>query len=550
MHAWDQIRNREKVKHGDLRPATAEFGRHAARAIAHLATALTAGTYRPDPLSSHRARKRTSGTRRLVTATPRDRIVERAILNILDTVVDRLLLPTSFGYRRGLGVDDAVCALISARDAGACWFLRADIERCFDSIPRSAALAALSDHGIDAPWIGVIALLLDREVTGHHPGSGLHQGAALSPLLANLVLDRVDREVTASGLEIVRYGDDLAVPLYSRDEAPESLAVLRRATAAQGLRLHEDKLQVDDITVGVHFLGQTVNTTTEAVEKTARPTKATVFVSGPNALLRSKGDRLRVEVDGVDKLSLSLFRLRQIVCHGRVGVTTALLHRVMGLGIDVVFLSEHGRYIGRCASTGHIRAGRRRYQYGAAAQPQTCLAIAKMIIVGKLTNLRTGLMRWSRSRLLSQAVEAVSRIERCREQVRHAGTIAEIMGHEGTATAAYFQHIRLLVGPEWEFVARTRRPPTDRVSSLLSFGYALLTMELIAAAEIAGLDPYVGFLHAGGRGRPSLALDLIEVPQRCGRFDRDAADQDENDHHRRLPVGPRAGHPAHRRCPT
>lgn len=508
--AWEQIRNRERAKHGDLRPATAEFAGHAARTIAHLASAITAGTYQPDPLATHRARKRSGGTRRLVTATPRDRVVERAVLNILDPVVDRLLLPTSFGYRRGLGVNDALSCLIGARDAGAGWVLRADIERCFDSIPRSTALEVLNEHGIVPPWAWVIALLLNRQVTGAQACTGLYQGAALSPLMANLVLDRVDREVTASGIELVRYGDDLAVPLYARDEAPRSLAVLRRATAAQGLQLHEDKSLIEDVNVGVHFLGQTVTDTTQAKDTTARPVKATVFVSGPNALLRSKGDRLRVEIDGEVKLSLSLLRLRQVVCHGRVGVTTPLLHRVMGLGIDVVFLSDHGRYIGRCASTGHIRAGRRRHQYIAAAQPETCLAVAKMIIIGKLTNLRTGLMRWSRNQVLTQASQAVSQIERCRDQVVNAQTIGEVMGHEGTATAAYFRHLSVLVGPEWEFRARTRRPPTDRVSSMLSFGYALLTMELIAATEIAGLDPYVGFLHAEGRGRPSLALDLIE----------------------------------------
>jgi CRISPR-associated protein Cas1 len=66
------------------------------------------------------------------------------------------------------------------------------------------------------------------------------------------------------------------------------------------------------------------------------------------------------------------------------------------------------------------------------------------------------------------------------------------------------------LGPVWAFTHRRRRPPPDPVNALLSFGYTLLTRDAVAACELAGLDPAVGFLHELHRGRPSLALDLIE----------------------------------------
>ena len=83
-------------------------------------------------------------------------------------------------------------------------------------------------------------------------------------------------------------------------------------------------------------------------------------------------------------------------------------------------------------------------------------------------------------------------------------------GHEGTATREYFRAWRQLIGDDWGFTARERRPPPDPVNAMLSFGYTLLVQEAVAALEMAGLDAAVGFLHRARWGRPCLALDLME----------------------------------------
>ncbi len=78
------------------------------------------------------------------------------------------------------------------------------------------------------------------------------------------------------------------------------------------------------------------------------------------------------------------------------------------------------------------------------------------------------------------------------------------------ATREYFRAWRLVIGDEWEFTERQRRPPPDLVNAMLSFGYTLLAHEAVAALETAGPDPAVGFLHQARWGRPNLALDLME----------------------------------------
>jgi CRISP-associated protein Cas1 len=96
---------------------------------------------------------------------------------------------------------------------------------------------------------------------------------------------------------------------------------------------------------------------------------------------------------------------------------------------------------------------------------------------------------------------------------RVAGTPLEtILGIEGAGSAAYFTCFgKLLSDPrQWPFPGRVKRPPTDPVNALLSFGYSLLTNKVASAVQLVGFDHYVGYLHSSFYGRPSLALDLVE----------------------------------------
>ena len=92
-------------------------------------------------------------------------------------------------------------------------------------------------------------------------------------------------------------------------------------------------------------------------------------------------------------------------------------------------------------------------------------------------------------------------------------SIDDLMGFEGRAAKAYFSvfdQFILQQKQDFFFKKRSRRPPQDKMNSLLSFLYTLLTSEVSSALETVGLDPYVGFLHQDRPGRPSLALDLME----------------------------------------
>lgn len=255
-------------------------------------------------------------------------MIERALLAVLDPEIDPTLLPWSFAYRRGMGVKDAVAALTSARDTGMDWVARADIDDCFDRIPQWEVMRRLREIVDDERVVHLVGTLLDRRVIGARiahgdRGRGLHQGSVLSPLLSNLYLNTFDRRMLNAGYRVVRYGDDFAIPVSSRLEGEKALQTAATELEDLRLELNSGKCHVTSFEEGVRFLGELVTASTLAVAETlSHPLETVVYVERQGSTVRVRGDRL-VVTDGEESLMrLSLRRIRQVVCFGRVGLTT------------------------------------------------------------------------------------------------------------------------------------------------------------------------------------------------------------------------------------
>jgi CRISPR-associated protein Cas1 len=159
----------------------------------------------------------------------------------------------------------------------------------------------------------------------------------------------------------------------------------------------------------------------------------------------------------------------------------------------------------------------RREQHRQADQPAVCAKLAKQFVAGKVRNARQVIQRAARE---SDVAEDTARLDAASHRLARALGALEpatdcdvIRGHEGDAARAYFEVFSAMVRQGRETFAmeqRNRRPPLDPVNALLSFVYALLLHDCVAALTAVGLDPSVGFLHEDRPGRPSLALDLME----------------------------------------
>lgn len=202
-----------------------------------------------------------------------------------------------------------------------------------------------------------------------------------------------------------------------------------------------------------------------------------------------------------------------IACFGAVQVSTEAIARCAETGIDLTWLSRAGRFRAalRGPTSGNVLL--RMQQYRAATSTEASVSIASAIVAAKILNSRTLLLDAAKDRsdlasVFRSAGEELSAMAAATKSVRN---LDELRGVEGAAAKRYFaQFSAVLSRPGFDFTTRERRPPTDPINALLSFGYALLQSRCVGALERVGLDPQLGYLHAVRPGRPSLALDLIE----------------------------------------
>jgi CRISPR-associated protein Cas1 len=191
--------------------------------------------------------------------------------------------------------------------------------------------------------------------------------------------------------------------------------------------------------------------------------------------------------------------------------------------VAVNFLSEHGHFQARLTGVADTSVTLRRTQFRAADDPARCAAIARQIVAGKLQNSRNSLLRAAREtdgneerNRLQGVVDALARQVRLLGEFEISSSksqMDEVRGLEGIGSQQYFSVFSLLLKQQREdfaFTMRSRRPPRDRINCLLSFLYALVRHDCVAALTSIGLDPFVGFLHTDRPNRPSLALDLME----------------------------------------
>lgn len=227
--------------------------------------------------------------------------------------------------------------------------------------------------------------------------------------------------------------------------------------------------------------------------------------------------RTRENAIGTRKLSVPIHHLESICVFGPSIISAPALDLCWEHGVAVNFLNEWGRLHARLTGVADTSVTLRRTQFRAADDPRRATEIARQFIAGKIQNARQSLLRAAREcatddeRLtLTAATNALARQLR---ELPDQSDLDALRGAEGMAAATYFSVLTLALKQQrdtFAFTVRSRRPPRDPINCLLSFLYALVRHDCIAALTTAGLDPFVGFLHAERPNRPALALDLME----------------------------------------
>lgn len=243
----------------------------------------------------------------------------------------------------------------------------------------------------------------------------------------------------------------------------------------------------------------------------------TLYVTTQGAYLAHEGESVLVRVEHETKLRVPIHTLGSIVCFGQVSCSPPLLGLCGERNVTVSFLSEYGKFLARVQGPVSGNVLLRREQYRRADDEQATAEIARAVVIAKIANCRTVLLRAARERSEDAGTKALTDaagyLAGTLESLREPAALEIVRGREGDAARAYFgafDHLITAQKEDFFFRERSRRPPLDNVNSLLSFFYTLLVHDVSSALEAVGLDPAVGYLHRDRPGRPGLALDLME----------------------------------------
>ncbi|TAG49495.1 MAG: group II intron reverse transcriptase/maturase [Betaproteobacteria bacterium] len=258
MHsAWKRVK-RNKGAAGVDGMDIVQTGRHLASAWPQIKAELLTGNYRPSPVRRLSIPKPQGGTRELGIPTVTDRLIQQAVLQVLQPMIEPSLSESSYGFRPGRRATDAVQQAQRYVQSGKTVVVDIDLEKFFDRINHDLLMQRLKDRIKDEPVTRLIRRYLDAGVMDcgvlieRHEGTP--QGGPLSPLLANLLLDAVDKTLERRGHSFVRYADDCNVYVGSHKAGARVMRTMSVLYGTLKLKINEQKSAVADA-LGRKFLG-------------------------------------------------------------------------------------------------------------------------------------------------------------------------------------------------------------------------------------------------------------------------------------------------------
>ena len=298
QRAWKRVKANKGAAGADGLDI-AQTAQHLRSAWVEIREQLMRGTYRPSPVRRVSIPKPEGGERELGIPTVTDRLIQQALLQVLQPILDPTFSEHSYGFRPGRRAHDAVLAAQAYVQSGRHIVVDVDLEKFFDRVNHDILIDRLQKRIADAGVIRLIraylnsGIMMDGVVQQRYQGTP--QGGPLSPLLANVLLDEVDKELERRGHCFARYADDCNVYVRSQKAGERVMALLRRCYGKLRLKVNETKSAVASIKAR-KFLGYCFWFAKEEVKRAVAGKALATFKQRVRQLTRRSGGRSMMQV--------------------------------------------------------------------------------------------------------------------------------------------------------------------------------------------------------------------------------------------------------------
>ena len=554
ISAWTKVRENGGAAGGDnlsIHKIERNYHYH----LTHLSQSLRDGSYRPGPLREVSINKPKGGLRKLAIPCVMDRVIQTSVNQLLLPLFDDEMEESSFGYRPGRGVKQAVQRVDYFRREGFSWVLDADIDDFFDSVDHDRLLDRLAESLTNGPLTELIAIWL-QAASGN--GRGLPQGSPISPLLSNLFLDRADETFEEAGLRLVRFADDFVLLTRNHENAEKAFNLAKRVFATLGLTLDQEKTRIINFDQGFEFLGHLfvrsmvmksdhsiINKNTadhllrqvaledekkETENQEAQRRELTRKEAGLSAAFKilyvhnidrrvdirntafsvQQGYGLGTQITWKELIAIPYQEIDRIEIFPGAKITDEALQHAMIHDVRVVWVNGHGEEKGSAIGANTEFGKRHIKQAEFILDKNQSLTFARTIVEARIFNHRSLLRRLNRQRKDTKIVKALLDLRLLKNSLIACQTIEELRGKEGHAASIFWPAYSRMIPNGFKFHKRVRREGYDGVNILLDFTSNLLFRDISIAVERAQLHSGFGILHVTKNKRNSLALDLME----------------------------------------
>ncbi len=469
-------------------------------------------------------------TRLVAILNLKDKLICRAISQILNKYLDATFSPNSFAYRPNKGTLAAVKRIQEIGNAGYHFTCKIDIESYFDQINHEKLLEKVKSIPMDKGLYSLIEKYIKCEVSydfiEYKNSKGIIQGNPISSILSNIYLDALDQKMDALEIKYIRYCDDICIFGKKTRDLQQIKVMLEQELATFGLKFKKEKTISSNI-FSIPFFGYKLKRTiigmeiikitkekegyfenwTQSFDKN-NPKEHHIVNNGIlgqrdfTLLFENPKKRIYLPVESIDNLNI----------YASVLLKSNFFQLMSAKGILVHFFNKHNCYLGKFVPN-DLKKSSILYlkQADIYNHEGKRLQLAKEIILGGIYNMKSNLKYYDQRYHLNLK-EMIYKIENLEKKIKEVSKHNQVLICEAQIRMLYYQSFNAIIDDgNFKFTKRTKRPPQDYLNCLISFGNTLLYNFIAKEIYKTKLDIRIAYLHASNQRYESLNLDLSEI---------------------------------------